>query len=149
MPSGRKRCLDNPSLPHKIYRDTLAQRRRQDAAAAAEKLTPALRDAWASYKVNGQELSATGAIALKKELGLMLVAALDGDLDLDSVSCPSCSHSLNEKERRRKCEADQKVSVRPCLCTRATDATAFLRRTLSCTAIVPTATSCTVFCRNT
>ena len=99
MSGKKKHCLDDPSKPHKAFRDILGKRRKTDADALKEKLTPALRQALAEFKSEGRELGAERASSILKELGNALEAALDGDLELDGISCEYCAASQRHKER--------------------------------------------------
>ena len=99
MSGKKKHCLDDPSKPHKAFRDVVGKRRKTDAIALKQKLTPALLHALADFKSEGRELSGDRAGGILKELGDALEAALDGDLELVGIGCEYCAASQRHKER--------------------------------------------------
>ena len=105
---SKKHCLDNPSLPSKLFRDNLTKRRKLDQAAIKEKLTPALVTSWQKYCENGKTIGADTYPKIKGELGAALNDALDGQPDVN-CSCRVCQHMKEEAKRMAECEAAEKV----------------------------------------
>jgi hypothetical protein len=108
---SRKHCLDNPSLPHKEYRNVLAKRLRADAAALKAKLTPILVEAFDEYQAEGagHKLGSDAARILRTNLGDSLEAALDGSLDLTALPCPTCALAVKEEARAKAAAEDGTV----------------------------------------
>ena len=106
---SRKNCLDNPAKPPKPYRDALVKRRRADVTEHNEKLTPALISSWTAYKASGRDLGADSAVAMKKQLGVMLEAALDGNHDLGGIACSYCDFAEKERVRSEAAKAQDRV----------------------------------------
>jgi hypothetical protein len=107
---SKKHCLDNPTKPNAPYRALMAKRRKADSEAVKAKLTPALLKSLDLYKSIGRELAAVSAAHFKKELGEALLAALDGELDIQNVDCAYCVQISKQKELRVQAEAAGMVS---------------------------------------
>ena len=109
MSGAKKHCLDNPSRPSKVFRDIIGKRRRQDTQKLRESLTPALMAAFEEFKSNGRKLGAPTERDHIQELATALENALDGELDLDNISCGSCNHHFREQERAKQCDVQGTV----------------------------------------
>ena len=106
---SKKRCLDNPSLPNKAFRDIIVKRYKREQARVMEALTPALAEAWNEFKAEGRVIADKAACELKLQIGNALVQALDGALDLDTLSCNYCKQTCAEDARRQRCVQEGKV----------------------------------------
>ena len=105
---SKRHCLDNPTKPHKAFRDVLVKRNKVEEKKLEAQLVPAIAAAFEDFRRAGKQLSTELAAAYKKELGAALVAALDGTYESDP-HCPSCDFKEKEKERMRACEENDEV----------------------------------------
>eukprot|EP00966_Prymnesium_polylepis_P176628 4089645-Prymnesium_polylepis.1 len=101
---SKKHCQDNPSLPHKAFRDVVAKRYQREQQQVKSRITLMLVEAWDDFKREGRMIAdKTGTAAeLKGQLSEALLQALDGTLDLDALSCGYCRQVRIEPSRRDK-----------------------------------------------
>jgi hypothetical protein len=117
---SRKTCLDDPSRPHKSFRDTMVKRSRKDSVALQAKLTPTLNEAWWEYSSSGKVLSTDAAKSMRTQLGVCLETALDCAFDADQIRCEVCASLAKQRERQttrpavgtvRACQLHEPCSV--------------------------------------
>jgi hypothetical protein len=134
MPTQRKSCLDNSSLPHKGFREVLAKRRRADSNNLRKLLTPALRCAIVEYKEDGRKMGPEAVVKLHDDLGAALLAALDGEYSRESVPCTYCEFVQKEEQRRKESFDNDRVRHErqhpPCTCGWSPERLAVIAATL-------------------
>ena len=59
-------------------------------------------EAWNEFKAEGRVIADKAACELKLQIGNALVQALDGELDLDTLSCNYCKQTCAEDARRQR-----------------------------------------------
>lgn len=109
MPTSRKNCLDNASLPHKGFREVIAKRRRADGANLRRILTPSLRAAITEYKEEGRKMGAEAVNKMHNEVGAAMLAALDGEYSLENINCVYCDFLQKEEQRRKEASDADRV----------------------------------------
>ena len=73
---SRKNCLDNPTLPHKIFRDVLVKRLRRDRSGVHQSSRSSrlpIVESWERFKSDGRIIAADTACTYKEQLGEALL----------------------------------------------------------------------------